>query len=299
MSGTSAPAWFVEKLGWKKATEKAAEFCVRAFGFPYGPNLADLSGSSSTLIAGEAYRLLGISKSRKTDLDIGVLEARQNKDEGNGDRRSRKKIPAAGAALEEGLRQDIEESLYGRDFEYDDAFGRKRWYVTRRGDASQFAQYAHLARLQALFENEPTLKTTVGRDYQVSTDVMVGVPSRWAGTEDYMLHAAISSKLTIRSDRAQNIRVEFGTLVRNRRGRLPHLVVVTAEPLPSRIISIARGTGEIDAVYHLLYGEIDEALRSLKEQSRHLARQAEDWQEMVDMKRVRPYGELADVLVSG
>lgn len=295
----SAPAWFVEKLGWKKATEKAEKFCVKAFGFPYGPNLADLSGSSSTLIAGEVYDLLEIPKGRTTDLDIGVLEARQNRDEGNGEKPSSRKIPAAGAALEDALRRDIEESLYGRVFEYDDILGRKRWYVTRRGDVSQFAQYAHLGRLQTLFENEPTLKTTVGRDYQVSTDVMVGVPSKWAGTESYMLHAAVSSKLTIRSDRAQNIRVEFGTLVRNRRGRLPHLVVVTAEPLPSRIISIARGTGEIDAIYHLLYHEIDGALRSLKTRSKHLARQADDWREMVDMKRVRPYGELADVLVSG
>ena len=299
MVDSSAPAWFVERLGWKQATAKATTRCLKAFGVPFGPNLADLSGTSSTLIAGEAYRLLGVPTSQVTDLDIAAIESAGSQDEDNGYGSSPKKVQAAGTQLEEGLRRDIEESLYSRAFEYDDAFGRKRWYVTRRGDASQFAQYGHLARLQTLFESEPTLKTTVGRDYQVSTDVMVGVPSQWAGTEDYMLHAAVSSKLTIRSDRAQNIRVEFGTLVRNRRGRLPHLVVVTAEPLPSRIISIARGTGEIDAIYHLLYDEIDQALCSLKTQSRHLARQAEDWREMVDMKRVRPYGELADVLVSG
>ncbi|MEU7950871.1 NgoMIV family type II restriction endonuclease [Micromonospora chalcea] len=291
----SAPAWFAEKLGWKKATAKTAELCQKAFGLPYGPNLADLSGSSSTLIAGEAYRILGIPTSRRTDFDIGALEASRN--EGDGEKL--KRIPAAGTALEEGLRRDIEESLYSRVPGDGDASGRKRWYVTRSGDARQFAQYEHLARLQKLFEEESTLKTTVGRDYQVSTDVMVGVPSHWAGTQPYMLHAALSSKLTIRSDRVQNIRVEFGTLVRNRRGRLPHLVVVTAEPLPSRIISIARGTGEIDAIYHLLYDEIDEALHLLRGQSRHLTSQADGWEEMVAMKRLRPYRELAEVLVSG
>lgn len=101
-----------------------------------------------------------------------------------------------------------------------------------------------------------------------------------------------------RSDRAQNIRVEFGTLVRNRRGRLPHLVVVTAEPLPSRIISIARGTGEIDAVYHLLYHEIDVALDELRHSDRTLAKQWGDWREMVETWRIRPYSELAEVLAS-
>jgi hypothetical protein len=42
-------------------------------------------------------------------------------------------------------------------------------------------------------------------------------------------------------------------MIRHRRGRQPHLVTVTAEPLPSRLASIARGTGEVDAVYHIAY----------------------------------------------
>ena len=41
--------------------------------------------------------------------------------------------------------------------------------------------------------------------------------------------------------------------VRHRRGRQPHLVTVTAEPLPTRLASIARGTGEVDAVYHIAF----------------------------------------------
>nr|WP_236718614.1 NgoMIV family type II restriction endonuclease [Actinoplanes sp. TFC3] len=175
----------------------------------------------------------------------------------------------------------------------------QRWFVTRQGEANQFTQYQHLADLQKLLIEEPTLRTAVGRDYHVKPDIMIGVPSQWTGTAQYTLHAAVSSKLTIRSDRAQNIRVEFGTLVRNRRGRLPHLVVVTAEPLPSRIISIARGTGEIDAIYHLLFDEMNEAMDALAAGSSALRSQADDWREMVDMQRVRPYGELADVLALG
>ena len=71
-----------------------------------------------------------------------------------------------------------------------------------------------------------------------------------------ILHASISCKWTIRSDRAQNARSEGLNLVRNRKGRLPHVVVVTAEPTPSRIASIALGTGEIDCVYHFALYEL-------------------------------------------
>ena len=66
-----------------------------------------------------------------------------------------------------------------------------------------------------------------------------------------LLHAAVSCKFTIRSDRVQNVRHEGVILTRHRRGRQPHIVVVTAEPLPTRLAAIARGTGEIDAVYHV------------------------------------------------
>jgi hypothetical protein len=57
-----------------------------------------------------------------------------------------------------------------------------------------------------------------------------------------------SSKWTIRSDRSQNSRAEALNLIRNRKGHLPHIVVVTGEPLPSRLASITLGTGDIDWV---------------------------------------------------
>ena len=65
-----------------------------------------------------------------------------------------------------------------------------------------------------------------------------------------MLHASISCKWTIRSDRSQNSRTEALNLIRNRKGRVPHIAVVLFEPLPSRIASIAMGTGDIDCTYH-------------------------------------------------
>lgn len=75
-----------------------------------------------------------------------------------------------------------------------------------------------------------------------------------------LLHASISCKWTLRSDRAQNARSEALNLIRNRKGRLPHIVVVTGEPSPSRLASLAIGTGDIDCVYHFALHELLEAV---------------------------------------
>ena len=71
-----------------------------------------------------------------------------------------------------------------------------------------------------------------------------------------ILHASVSCKWTIRSDRTQNSRAEALNLLRNRKGRAPHIAVVTAEPLPSRLASIAMGTGDIDCTYHVALHEL-------------------------------------------
>ena len=58
-------------------------------------------------------------------------------------------------------------------------------------------------------------------------------------------------------NRSQNARTEGVNLVRNRKGKTPHIVVVAGEPLPGRVASLAYGTGDIDCIYHF-------ALRELK-----------------------------------
>ena len=76
-----------------------------------------------------------------------------------------------------------------------------------------------------------------------------------------ILHASISAKWTMRSDRAQNSRTEALNLIRNRKGHLPHIVVVTGEPLPSRLASLALGTGDLDCVYHFALYELVDAVK--------------------------------------
>ncbi len=56
-------------------------------------------------------------------------------------------------------------------------------------------------------------------------------------------------------------RTEALNLIRSRKGALPHIVVVTGEPLPSRLASIALGTGDIDCTYHFALYEFVESVR--------------------------------------
>ena len=68
----------------------------------------------------------------------------------------------------------------------------------------------------------------------------------------------------MRSDRAQNSRTEALNLIRNRKGNLPHIVVVTGEPTPSRLASLALGTGDIDCMYHFALYELIDSLKELQ-----------------------------------
>ncbi len=136
----------------------------------------------------------------------------------------------------------------------------RAWDVQRRRLITDFVQYEHLARLKALIDDDDTniLRAEIGGDYLVKPDVTVGLTV----AVGKLLHASVSCKWTIRSDRVQNIRHEAVSLTRHRRGRQPHIVGVTAEPLPTRIAAIARGTGEVDAVYHVALPELTDAVES-------------------------------------
>jgi hypothetical protein len=102
-----------------------------------------------------------------------------------------------------------------------------------------------------------------------------------------LLHAGISCKLTIRSGRSLDSRSEPLSLMRGPGGRLPHAVVVTAEPLPSRLASIALSTGDIDCVYHFALRELLETVRELK-----LSDSEEALKIMVNVNRLKDISDL-------
>lgn len=151
---------------------------------------------------------------------------------------------------------------------------------------ARFEQYIHLIDLKALAINNQVLAAALGNDYSISPDIVVvrepecdehinlyntlvdGDTNKQSSLRKRansapILHASISCKWTLRSDRAQNARSEALNLLRNRKGRSPHIVIVTAEPTPSRISSIALGTGDIDCVYHFALYELQQAVQDI------------------------------------
>jgi len=156
-----------------------------------------------------------------------------------------------------------------------------------RLEIAKYEQYAHLVALDRAARSDPELAAALGSDYTITPDIIVSrstvEDSEINAKQDLvdsevsrltslrklnggspLLHASISCKWTIRSDRAQNARSEALNLIRNRKGRLPHVAVVTAEPTPSRLASIALGTGDIDCVYHFALHELQQAVKELE-----------------------------------
>ena len=190
-----------------------------------------------------------------------------------------------------------------------------KWHIVKLGNrnalkTSSFSQYEHLEYLSLLTHSDARLAASMGNDYMVAPDVVI---YRETETDEVInehteivddnicrladlrksngglpiLHASISAKWTMRSDRAQNSRTEALGLIRNRKGHLPHIVVVTGEPMPTRIASLALGTGDIDCVYHFALYELVQAVKEA---------QAEDSIELLDMliqgKRLKDISDL-------
>ncbi len=162
-----------------------------------------------------------------------------------------------------------------------------KWVIRRAGTGiktSDFAQYEHIELLSRLINDNPGLAASIGSEYIVIPDIIIyrelydddeinsrreivnrdtalASDIRKANGGRPILHASISAKFTIRSDRAQNSRTEALNLIRNRKGHLPHIAAVTAEPMPGRLASLALGTGDIDCVYHFALYELAEAVK--------------------------------------
>lgn len=179
-----------------------------------------------------------------------------------------------------------------------------------RLEIAKYEQYAHLIALDRAAKADPELAAALGSDYTITPDIVVirGLESddtinlhellvdgsvstraslRAAAGGKPLLHGSVSCKWTIRSDRAQNARSEALNLMRNRKGHLPNIMVVTAEPTPSRLASIALGTGDIDCVYHFALYELQETVKALG-----MDDSAELLAIMVDGKRLKDISDL-------
>lgn len=190
-----------------------------------------------------------------------------------------------------------------------------QWSILQLGNnnrlkTSDFEQYEHLAYLNALTTENAQLAAALGNDYMVAPDVVIYrnlyedeeinagqcivnddickmAAIRKSNGGKPLLHASVSAKYTMRSDRAQNSRTEALNLIRNIKGHLPHIVVVTAEPMPNRLASLALGTGDIDCVYHFALYELIEAVNEVgSEEAREIL------ETLVQGKRLKDISDL-------
>lgn len=187
-----------------------------------------------------------------------------------------------------------------------------KWRIekaSRRGIA-ELQQYAHLSALANAAAKDKELAAALGRDYIIKPDVLIirdlesdeeiNTPNHVVDSDTAslasiravsggapLLHASVSCKWTLRSDRAQNARTEALNLVRNRKGRLPHIVVITGDPLPSRLASLALGTGDVDCVYHFALPELVAAVAALGQ-----SEPADLLEIMIEGKRLKDISDL-------
>lgn len=150
---------------------------------------------------------------------------------------------------------------------------------------SRYEPYTHLGDLANAIESNRNLASVLGNSYEISPDILVlrspetdetinrdrylvdaesgrRAVIRKINQKRPIVHAIVSCKWTLRSDRAQNARSEALNIIRNRKGRTPHIAVVTGEPSPSRLASLALGTGDIDTVYHFALPELIKAVHA-------------------------------------
>lgn len=252
------------------------------------PSMADVGSKGSTNISKHLVKTLG-------------FRMRKSATEGQ----------TAGKGFEDLTRDFLQEV-----FEYLQNLRPGKWRFSVHEEISAFTQYKHLGELTEILKSgvqkdmRTNLKSLLG-DYLVTPDIVIlrepladseldhsgklldgsrypqHTPLRKKNSESELLHASISCKWTIRSDRAQNARTEALNLIRNRKGNTPHIAVVTAEPLPSRIASVALGTGDIDCVYHFALPELQTAVREVGNET-----EQEQLEMMINGRRLRDIVDL-------
>lgn len=214
--------------------------------------------------------------------------------------------------------EDFCQSFLSETFPLLGALRPGEWDILRIGQRdktglTRFSQYRHIREIANAVAGNPDLASILGSDYIITPDIVIGrqpvsderindsgaggpvvddsvaghTPLRLRNNAAPLLHASISCKWTLRSDRAQNARSEALNLIRNRKGPLPHIAVITGEPMPSRIASLALGTGDIDCVYHFALPELAQAVTELG-----YADAGEMLDIMIDGQRLRDLSDL-------
>ncbi|WP_241011274.1 NgoMIV family type II restriction endonuclease [Rhodococcus sp. PSBB049] len=157
---------------------------------------------------------------------------------------------------------------------------------------------AHIYRAIAAAQQDHQLVTqlqdTMPEESLLRIDITVAAPA----PVDRLL-IGLSSKWSLRTDRAQDCVSQGAKLVNHRRGHMPHYAVLTMEPRPSMLKLIAYGSGAVDCIYHLALPELRQAAEHIASTKKTKAG-APGWPQklmldrMITQGRIRSYQQLVD-----
>jgi len=205
------------------------EICQRILGLKSGvPNLADVSSKTSKTLANGMVKKLGfpLCDSPPVGQTVGTVFAELTMD------------------------------FLNKSFRLLQHIRPGKWIFSASQASigiAAFDQYEHLAALDSVLKAHKELAAAFGGDYIITPDIVIGREPlsdseinqknsvlgkgeistlTTLRKENYqspkpILHASISCKWTIRSDRSQNTRTEALNLIRNRKGKTPHISLVS------------------------------------------------------------------------
>jgi hypothetical protein len=300
LSGARSP------LGFKKLTKRsklAADFLrehrdlsiashAQRHGQPgyFVPSMADTGNKLSVYIS---FLFMDSILAQGADVEVGIVGSGQ----------------AFGSTLESRIATGLADLIREHDLDFE-VFARGMEREKAKPSLHLTDYWPYLSPpSRAGDPGEAQIYRALGRGHLIQPDVIVfrSRPMTFARIHDHnfeafqvsqpQLFACISGKATIRSDRSQSSRYEGNALVRWRRGRPPHIVVVTAEPFPSRLGSLAWGLGDLDCVYHVnlpaLYQAVERAEQEIgRRRAAETAGSSEELKDLIEHARLKDLSQL-------
>ncbi|MGV0747556.1 NgoMIV family type II restriction endonuclease [Mycolicibacter minnesotensis] len=120
-------------------------------------------------------------------------------------------------------------------------------------------------------------------------DISIAIPHQDELDE---LAIAISSKWSLRTDRAQDCVSQGNKLVSQRRGMMPHFGVLTIEPRPSMLKILADGSGAVDYVYHLDLPALEAAIEAVARDKPRRWSPHQTFRRLMKQRRLRDFDQL-------
>ncbi|MEJ1180987.1 MULTISPECIES: NgoMIV family type II restriction endonuclease [unclassified Pseudarthrobacter] len=116
--------------------------------------------------------------------------------------------------------------------------------------------------------------------------------------QEPVLRLGLSSKWTLRTDRAQDCVSQGAKLASQRRGPMPHYAVITMEPRPAMLKILADGSGAVDYVYHLDLPALSRAIEKVRSTKKGSWSPGITFDRLLMQGRIRDYDDLVRAVKS-